>query len=156
MRRLLVVVLAGLVVLTACGGGGGAAVATTTTARPFTQRALLVKLGNQVCADLVATRKQLVDGYLAQHQVTDEAATRDFLINSLAPAYDSAIGGLHRLYLPTEDPTEWGKIVDSLDGDLAAWRQTIESDPAGAVNGDPFADTAARMVAFGLPDCAKF
>jgi hypothetical protein len=157
LNRLWILAMAGAVVLSACGGGGGGAGAkTTTTTRPLTPRTTLTTKGNSACRALAANKQQLVSQFLAKHQVTDTAATRDFLINSLAPAYDQAVGALHRLYLPTEDPTEWAHIMDGIDSDLAAWRQTIDSNPASAVNGDPFADIAPRMAAFGLTDCAKF
>jgi hypothetical protein len=153
--RLLIVALAGITLLSACGGGGGgAAKAPTTTARPLTPRATLVKNANSRCSELIKARKSLVDGFLAQHQVTDAAATRDFLVNQLAPIYDQTVGGFHRQGAPAEDSSEWLKILEAVDSDLAAWKQTIDSDPAGAISGDPFADITPRMVAFGVTECA--
>src|SRR5262245_23862810 len=137
VNRLWIVALAGGLLLTACGGkGGGAAPAVTTTTSPLAGRTAFVTSINSLCKQFIGLRQPKVDGFLAAHQVTDQAAARDFLVNDLAPLYDSFVGAVHRQMDPAQDTTEWDKIVESIDTRLGTFKQQIGTDPANAITVD--------------------
>jgi hypothetical protein len=141
-------VACGLVLGTvACGG------TTATTAQPQISDATAV--GDAICTGMLADQKALVAQFKSQHPNPSKDDATDFLVNTLIPRLERAVGDFHRVGEPTKDRQKWDDIVKNLDEDVAALKTAAGKDPVQAVDSKPFADVSDAFTNFGFKECPK-
>jgi hypothetical protein len=139
----------------ACGGS------TAPVARPQISDATAA--GDGICTSLFADQKALVDQFHAQHPTPSKDDATDFLVNTLIPRVERAVGDFHRIGEPTKDRQSWDLIVQGLDSDLSTFK--IEAggknkddtaiDPVKVIDLKPFADLSDQMTLYGFKECPK-
>jgi hypothetical protein len=114
-----------------------------------------INAGDSVCKALAADHKQLVDEFKNQHPSANPDEARDFLVNTLSPRIEQAVGDFHRIGEPTKDKNDWDEIVANLDGDLVDFKSKIGTDPVAQVGAQPFAGEASSFDTYGFKECGK-
>ena len=108
-----------------------------------------------MCKALAADQQKLVDDFKAKVPQAKAEDARDFLVHTLSPRIERAVGDFHRIGEPTKDKQEWDKLVRSLDDDLTAFKSQISIDPIGLLTAKPFAAHSPKFDAFGFIECGK-
>ncbi len=139
------------IVATACGGGNNASIPPAQTV----DKSTAISEGDSVCTALAADQKQLVDTFKQQHPNLKPDDARDFLINTLSPRIERAVGDFHRIGEPSKDRTDWDTIVRGLDKDLSTYKADLDTDPIKQLDVKPFKDLVTNFDTYGFRDCGR-
>jgi hypothetical protein len=145
---LLLVCAIGLV-SAACSSGGSASVPPAHNV----EKSTAINEGDSVCKSLNADEAKLIAEFKKKYPQATADVTRDFIVDTLAPRIDHAVGDFHRIGEPTKDKVEWDKLVSNLDKDLSDFKSKISADPIGLLTAKPFAAEVPGFTAYGFQAC---
>jgi hypothetical protein len=145
------IVLAGALGLVgvACSSGSSASVPPVHNV----EKSTAINEGDSVCKSLNADEQKMIADFKKKHPQATAEETRDFLVDTLAPRIDHAIGDFHRIGEPTKDKVDWDKLVSNLDKDLTDFKSKISTDPIGLLTAKPFAAEVPGFTAYGFQVC---
>ena len=133
----------------ACSGGSNASVPPAHNV----EKSTAIDEGDSVCTTLNSDEQKLIANFKKQHPQATADDARDFLVDTLSPRIDHAVGDFHRIGEPTKDKVEWDKLVGSLDKDLSAFKAKISTDPIGLLTAKPFSAEGPDFTAYGFKSC---
>jgi hypothetical protein len=119
------------------------------------EKSTAIALGDNVCQALAADHQTLVDSFKTQVPQAKAEDARQFLVDTLTPRIERAVGDFHRIGEPTKDRQDWDKLVSDLDTHLTEFKSQISADPIGLLTAKPFAPDAAKFTAYGFKVCGQ-
>ncbi|HEV3227026.1 MAG TPA: hypothetical protein VGZ52_09330 [Acidimicrobiales bacterium] len=148
-----ILTLCGVLFLTAaCSGGSGKA-----QPAPLVEKSTAIAAGDSICKQLNADVPQMVTAFRTTHSNLTDADARDFLVNTLLPHMDSAVGAIHRIGEPTKDRVGFDLAVNDLDKDLSALKVAVGTDPVKVLTNKVviYNLSAKSFVDYGFKECGK-
>jgi hypothetical protein len=133
----------------ACSSGSSASVTPVHNV----EKSTAINEGDGVCKSLNADQQKLITDFKKKYPQATADQTRDFLVDTLSPRIDHAIGDFHRIGEPTKDKVDWDKLVSNLDKDLTDFKSKISTDPIGLLTAKPFAAEVPGFTAYGFQAC---
>jgi hypothetical protein len=153
VKRLTLTLLACAVAAVAAACGSASA---SIPPPQFVEKSAAIAAGDGVCTALAADQQKLIDDFKAAAPQAQPDEIRDFLVNTLTPRIERAVGDFHRIGEPTKDKPAWNALVSRLDTDVLYFKAMIrENDPTLLLTIKPFARDAARFDAYGFKECGK-
>src|SRR4051812_12835235 len=116
-------------------------------------RSTAIAVGDQLCQQLSADFRTLVDPFHAQHPTPTKEEAHDFVVSTIIPRDERFVGDFHRIGEPTNGRADWDDLVKALDNDLAAYKARVDADPIGSISFRLFADRAAAFANYGFKNC---
>lgn len=127
--------------------GCGSSSSSDSTSAALT-KAEYVKQGNAICkkanAKIESAAKEDLGPNPSKAQVTS------FVNDTLGPALDEELSGLHGLTPPSGDEKTVSAMLDEADQALAK----VKADPSTITSGNPFTKANKDAKAYGLTVCA--
>jgi hypothetical protein len=139
------------VVAAACSNGNSASIPPPRAV----EKSTAISLGDSVCHAYDVDRQALIKDFETQHPQATVADVRDFLVTTLTPRIDRAIGDFHRVGTPTKDAQAWNVLVDDLDTSAAYFKTWIRVDPNSLLTAKIFGGDTAKFEAYGFKVCGK-
>jgi hypothetical protein len=139
------------VVAAACSNGNVASIPPPRSV----EKSTAISLGDNVCQALAADSQSLVAGFKGQAPQAKAEDVQRFLLDTLTPRIERAVGDFHRIGEPTKDRQDWDKLVTELDNELIWFKAQIGTDPIGLLTPKPFPSDTPRFAAYGFKVCGQ-
>ena len=139
-------------VVAGCGGGNSG-----PGAPALVEKSTAIATGDAICKQLGIDMGQLVTAFRQAHPNLTDADARDFLVNTLLPRVDRAVGDIHRIGEPTKDRVPYDEAVIALDKDLSTLKIAVGADPQKVITNKivVFDKSAKLFTDYGFKECGK-